>query len=399
MADLKVDFCGISFKNPVVIASAEPTNSVGHMRSCIDAGAAGVVVKTLTDSEAMRTLTRNSRYAILNEKGEIFRGKLPRYYTFYSRSGFATESLSEWRAFLNETRRYAEEHGANVIGSVGASTLGNWAEIAKMVEDAGVRITELNFGCPHPSQMKEARTGMLIGQDPAVAAEVTHAVTSAVSIPVIVKLTPQVADIVEVARAVKDAGAAAFTVTNRFVGFAANIDTGKPYIDGRAGVGGPWVKVLTLNYLSQIYSALPLPIAGSNGIYDWRDAVEFIMTGASLMEVCTTIMLHGYKAITGIVDGLGKFMDEKGYENIAQMRGIATRAALSYEEQFAMPKRKSRIDYDLCTSCKLCVRSCWYDALVVSGRKVETIPDKCIGCELCVSVCPVLGAIQMHVPA
>ncbi|MCL5265364.1 MAG: tRNA-dihydrouridine synthase [Chloroflexi bacterium] len=399
MSDLKVDFCGVKFKNPVVVSSAEPTNSVSHIKKCLDAGAAGVVVKTLTDSEAMHTLTNNSRYAVLNEKGELFRGRLPRFYTFYSRSGFAKEPYEQWYAYLTETQEYARERDAHVIGSIGASTPEKWVEIAKMVEDAGIELAELNFGCPHPSQMKEAKTGMLIGQDPVFAAELTHAITSAVKIPIVVKLTPQVSDVVSVAKAVKEAGAAGLTVINRFVGFAVNIETGKPYIDGRAGVGGPWVKVLALNYLSQIHEAVPLPIAGTNGIYDWRDAIEFIMTGASLMQVCTVVMLKGYKAITEIVDGVGKFMDEKGYANVAAMRGIATRASLTYEEQFARPKRKSAIDYDLCTSCKLCVRSCWYDALTVDGRKVKTDSDKCIGCELCVSVCPVPGAIRVQAPA
>lgn len=396
MVDLGVDFCGLRFKNPLIVASAEPTNSLEHIKRCLDAGPGGIIVKTLTDSEAMRTLTQNSRYAILNEKGELCRGRIPRFYTFYSRSGFIPEPWEDWEPKLKEAQRYAAERRAWVIGSIGSTFPERWAEIARMVERAGLPMAELNFGCPHPSQMKEAKTGMLIGQDPEMAAEVTAAVTRAVSIPIIVKLTPQVADMVAVARAVQQAGAAGVTISNRFVAFVVDIERGRPYIDGSAGVGGPWVKPLTLRWVSEVYRALGIPIAGSNGIYDWRDAVEFIMSGAKVMQVCSVIMLRGYRVITTMLEGLRFFMERKGYQSPEAMRGIAARAALSYEELFALPKRVAVINYQLCTACKLCVRSCWYDALVALDRRVETVPQNCIGCELCLSVCPEPGAIGLE---
>ncbi|MBI2304904.1 MAG: tRNA-dihydrouridine synthase [Chloroflexi bacterium] len=395
MVDLRVNFAGLEFKNPIIVASAEPTNSVAHIKSCVDAGAGGVIVKTLTDSQAMMTLTQHSRYAILNERGELCQGRIPRSYTFYSRSGFIPEPWHEWRPKLAEAQAYAQERGAQVIGSVGALEPEAWPEIAAMAEGAGLKMLELNFGCPHPSQMGETKTGMLIGQDEALAAEITASVTRAVSIPVIVKLTPQVADMGAMARAVHQAGAAGVTVSNRFVAFAVDIETGRPYIDGRAGVGGPWVKPITLRWVSEIHSALGLPIAGSNGIYDWRDAVEFIMSGATVMEVCSVIMLKGFQAITTMLERLAAFMERKGYRTIEDMRGLATRAILSYGELLSLPKRRAVIDYGLCRDCKLCYRSCWYEAMDLQNGKVVTRPGNCIGCELCLSVCPVPEAIRL----
>jgi dihydroorotate dehydrogenase (fumarate)/dihydropyrimidine dehydrogenase (NAD+) subunit PreA len=178
----------------------------------------------------MSELTRHSKYAILNDKGEIVKGKIPRFFVFYSRSGYSNKSPEEWASIIRESKRYADSRDVRLIGSVGASTLEEWLELARMEEECGVCMLELNFGCPHPSQMQEEGAGMLIGQDPVMAAEITRTVVRAVRIPVITKLTPQVNNPTAVAQAVKAAGASGVTVINRFTGFAVNIEEGKPYI-------------------------------------------------------------------------------------------------------------------------------------------------------------------------
>ncbi len=129
MADLRVEFCGLSFKNPVVVASIEPTNSVDRLKRCIDAGAAGAVVKTLSDMPTMVELTRHSKYAILNEDGRIIRGKVPRNFVFYSRSGFSSSMYQEWEPYLKEAQAYAEGSDAHIIASVGAASLETWVAI------------------------------------------------------------------------------------------------------------------------------------------------------------------------------------------------------------------------------------------------------------------------------
>ena len=123
MSDLSVDFCGLLFKNPVIVSSIEPTNSLARLKQCIDAGAAGAVVKTLTDIPVMNTLTRNAKYAILNENGNIIKGKVPRNYVFYSRSGFAKEAYRDWAPYLKAAQAYADQSKAHIIASVGAGSL------------------------------------------------------------------------------------------------------------------------------------------------------------------------------------------------------------------------------------------------------------------------------------
>jgi dihydroorotate dehydrogenase (fumarate)/dihydropyrimidine dehydrogenase (NAD+) subunit PreA len=128
-----------------------------------------------------------------------------------------------------------------------------------------------------------------------------------------VKLSPEAANLTVIARSVQQAGAVAVTVNSRFTGFCVDINTGEPYIGGPAGVGGPWVKPITLRWVHDIHSKLGMAIAGSNGIYDWRDAVEFIMSGATIMQMGSVLMLKGHKWLGKVIAGIDRFLDEKGY--------------------------------------------------------------------------------------
>ena len=391
MANLEVDFCGLTFKNPMVVASLEPTNSPNLMRQCFDAGAAGAIVKTLTDIEDMARLTENSKYAILNDRGQIVKGKVPRSFTFYSRSGYSSTHYKEWVPYLKETQAYAAERGAHLIGSAGAKDIDGWRDIARTVEDCGLPMVELNFGCPHPAMMPGVHGGSMIGQVPEVAAEVTRQVVEAVDIPVIIKLTPDQSQPLEVARHVKQAGAAAVTATNRYTGFAVDIETGEPRLGGLAGVGGPWTKVLTLRWVHRIYAELGMEVAGSNGIFDHRDAVEFIMTGAAIMQIGSVLMLKGIKWLPKVIEGLERFMDGHGYADIASMHGIASRRAVKdYSEQFEMARIHSTLTAETCKnpSCTVCIQTCFYEALSQGPEGVGVHSDTCIGCEMCDNVCP-----------
>jgi len=398
MADLSLNFCGVPFKNPLVIASIETTNSPEVIRECVDAGAGGMIIKTLTDIEDMARLTQNSKYAILNERNELIKGKVNKNYVFYSRSGYSSTGFREWVPYLKELRQYANDHGSHLIGSAGGKTVQSWIDICRTIEDCGLPMVELNFGCPHPAMMPGVHGGSMIGQDPDVAAEVTARVCEAVRIPVVIKLTPDQSRLLEVARAVRDAGAAAVTATNRYTGFSVDIETGSPRLGGPAGIGGVWAKPLSLRWVHRIYNELGMPITGSNGIYDHRDVVEFIMTGAPLVQVGSVLMLKGIKYLPKIISGLEEFMDSHGYPDIASMTGIASRAAVKdYSEQFRKPRMHSEVNHESCRNpkCTICIQTCFYDALAQGPGQVASISDNCIGCEMCTQTCP-FDSTSMH---
>jgi dihydroorotate dehydrogenase (fumarate)/dihydropyrimidine dehydrogenase (NAD+) subunit PreA len=398
MANLETEFCGIPFKNPVVVASIEPTNSPEMIRECVDAGAGGMIVKTLTDIEEMAVLTENSKYAILNDKGDIIRGKIPHDFRFYSRSGYSTTPVAEWVPHLKALNRYARDAGSVLIGSAGGKTLQSWKDICRTIEDCGLAMVELNFGCPHPAMMPGVHGGSMIGQEPEIAFEVVRAVKEVCSIPIVVKLTPDQSRPLEVARRVREAGADAVTATNRYTGFAVDIETGEPRLAGPAGIGGPWTKPLSLRWVHRIYTELGMPITGSNGIYDHRDVVEFIMTGAGIVQVGSVLMIKGIKWLPKVIEGLATFMDEHDYPDIASMHGIASRRAVkNYDEQFEKPRIHSSVNRDTCknaTSCTICIQTCFYEALSQADNKVGVHSDACIGCEMCFNTCP-FGSINL----
>ena len=392
MADMKLDFCGVPFKNPVVIASLETTNSPDLMKQAFDYGASGAIIKTLTDIDDMAVLTMNSKYAIMNDRGDIIKGKVPRDFKFYSRSGYSSTYYKDWIPYLKEVGAYARERDAHLIGSAGAKDVQGWIDICRTIEDCGLPMVELNFGCPHPALMPGVHGGSMIGQNPEVAADVTRAVCEAVDSPVVIKLTPDQSRPVDVARAVKEAGAAAVTATNRYTGFAVDIDTAEPRLGGTAGIGGTWTKPLSLRYVHNIYKEVGIPIAGSNGVFDHRDVVEFIMTGADIVEVGSVLMVKGMKWLPNIIRGLERFMDEHEYKDIASMRGIASDAAATdYSDQFAKSRETAEVNAETCQNptCNVCVQMCFYEALSQDpAGKINVHNDKCIGCELCMDICP-----------
>ena len=399
MANMQVDFCGIPFKNPMVIASLETTNSPDLMRQCFDLGASGAIIKTLTDIEDMARLTQNSKYCIMNDRGDIIKGKVPRDFVFYSRSGYSSTYYKDWIPDLIETQKYAAERGAHLIGSAGAKDINGWKDICRTIEDCGLPMVELNFGCPHPAMMPGVHGGSMIGQDENVAFEVTRAVVESVNIPVMIKLTPDQANPFAIAKAVKAAGAAAVTATNRHTGFAVDIETGEPRIGGPAGIGGTWVKHMTLRWVHKIHNEAGIPISGSNGVFDHRDIVEFIMAGAGIVQIGSVLMIKGLKWLPNIIKGFDKFMDDHGYASVDEMIGLASKkSAKDYSEQFAKNRTHAEIIHDTCKNptCNVCIQVCFYEALSQNpAGKIDVHTDNCIGCELCLDVCP-FDSIKMN---
>lgn len=397
MADMRIEFSGITLKNPIIVASAEPSNSLVNIKQCIDYGAGAVITKTIGDIPGMQQLTKNSKYAILNDQGRIIKGKVPRSFIFYSRSGYISEPAEDWISILKEAQAYAKANGSAIIANIASSTLQGWIELAKMCENCGVSMLEVNFQCPHPVGMGEGADGTWIAQDPEVTAFVTRAIVEAVDIPVMVKLSPETNRLTEVAKAAIDGGAASVAVNSRFVGFAVDIETAEPYIDGPAGVGGPWAKYITQRWINEVYREVGCHISGSNGIFDWRDAIEFIMSGARAMQVGSVLMLKGIEWLPKVIEGMARFLDDHGYADVASIHGIASKKALTTApELFAVEPLYTLIDHDKCKfpKCKICTRMCFYDSLKEGQDYIQTAPDTCIGCELCLNVCP-FDAITM----
>lgn len=387
MADLSVNFCGNVLKNPIVVSSGEPTGDYEHMVAAIEAGAGGVIAKSVAFTKELDLSSKKTRFTIIDEDRKVCKkGKYPKMFTLYGRGGIPLEP-SDWMHTLMRVNKVAEKHGALLIGSIATGPLEEMAETARRMQESGIKVIELDAGCPQVTQLGLDDSSMEYIESHQIAGIITEKITSSVDIPVIYKVGAEDKNILETCHSVRKAGASAVTLINRYVGFLVDIEKGEPHINTKAGVGGPWVLPLTLRWVSESYQNDPeFTICGSNGAYDWQDAVQFIMAGASVVQLCSVLILKGYKVITDIVDKLNEFMDKHNYENIHEMIGLATKRSKSYEDLYSLVTKAS-IDQEKCTKCKKCLRMCYYNGITAENDIVE-ITDNCRGCGLCEIACP-----------
>jgi dihydropyrimidine dehydrogenase (NAD+) subunit PreA len=253
--------------------------------------------------------------------------------------------------------------------------------------------------------------GAAVGQVPEYVEMVTRWCKQHSRMPVIVKLTPNITDILGPARAAKRGGADAVSLINTIMSImSVDLDAmaPTPTVDGlgtHGGYCGPAVKPIALRMVGDIArdpELAGLPISGIGGISTWRDAAEFAALGAGTMQVCTAAMHHGFKIVDDMIDGLANWMDGKGYTDLDAFRGRAIPNYVHWDDLNLSFKTIARIDQDLCIRCGLCHIACEdtshqsIAALRVDGaRRYEVIDAECVGCNLCQHVCPVDDCITM----
>ena len=305
-----------------------------------------------------------------------------------------------------------------------------WKDIVMMIEDTGADGIELNYGCPQG--MSERGMGAAVGQVPEMCELNTHWVTSVTRLPVIVKLTPNITRITDPAHAALAGGAHALSLINTINSIMkVDLDTLQitPSIGGRGthgGYAGPAVKPIALNMLSELVTdpqviRSGVPISGMGGIQTWRDAAEFLLLGAGSLQVCTAVMHYGYRLIDDLTDGLSRWMDDHGFQTIADVTGRAVPQVSTFGQLDLGYQAVARINPDKCIQCNLCYAACNDTAhqcidLVApdgvrvnpgfdpraSGKEValarptpQVRESDCVGCALCANVCPVDDCIEM----
>jgi dihydropyrimidine dehydrogenase (NAD+) subunit PreA len=286
----------------------------------------------------------------------------------------------------------------------------SWHELIKQTEDTGAHGIELNFGCPHG--MTERGMGATVGQDPEIACMVVEWVMEAATIPVITKLTPNVHSVVPTGRSVVKAGTNGLSLINTIQSVTGvDLDTlvPNPYVAGKSVFGGycgPAVKPIALKFLTTIAQdevTNKVPISGIGGVSTWKDAVEFMLLGASNVQVCTAVMKHGFRIIDDLCEGLNNWMDEKGFKTLSDFIGKSVPTLTNWEDLDINYHHIAKINQDKCIHCGLCYIAC-EDAAHQSinleyGKPYNTYTvkeDECVGCNLCKLVCPVDDCITME---
>jgi dihydropyrimidine dehydrogenase (NAD+) subunit PreA len=283
-----------------------------------------------------------------------------------------------------------------------------WHDIVKRTIDTGCDGIELNYGCPHG--MSERGIGSAVGQVPEYCTMITEWVTEVSTIPVLVKLTPNISDIRFPGRAAKKGkanGISLINTINTIMGVDLDTFELNPSVDGKGGHGGyagPAVKPIALHMVSQIASdaEINLPISAIGGISTWRDALEFILLGASSVQVCTAVMHYGFRIIEDMTEGLTNWMEEKKYSTLDEVRGKSLKSISDFGNLNLLCKAVARIDETKCIQCNLCYIACndaahqCIDLLPHNGKNQPKVRESdCVGCRLCFIVCPVDQCIAM----
>ncbi|MEM7469933.1 MAG: NAD-dependent dihydropyrimidine dehydrogenase subunit PreA [Pseudomonadota bacterium] len=398
MADLTSSFVGIKSPNPFWLASAPPTDKEYNVRRAFEAGWGGVVWKTLGEDGPPIVNVNGPRY------GAVF-GADRRLLGLNNIELITDRPL---QINLDEITRVKKDYPdrAMVVSLMVPCEEGPWRDILKRVEDTGADGVELNFGCPHG--MAERGMGSAVGQVPEYIQMVTEWVKKHSDLPCIVKLTPNITNILQPALAAKDGGADAVSLINTINSITSvNLDTfaPEPTIDGwgaHGGYCGPAVKPIALNMVTEIArnpDTAGLPISGIGGVTTWRDAVEFLALGAGNVQVCTAAMTYGFNVVQEMISGLNQFMDEKGIASVDEIVGRAVPKAKDWQDLNLNYVSKAVIDQDLCIKCGRCYASCEdtsHQAIAMSPDRVFTVKDdECVACNLCVNVCPVENCITM----
>src|SRR5271156_1249504 len=314
---LAANTAGIKSPNPFWLASAPPTNCGEQVMRAFDAGWGGAVWKTIGEP----IVNVSSRYSSIDWNGQRMMG-------FNNIELISDRPVDVNLREITEVKKLYPKN-AVVASLMVESTREAWHTIVKQTEDAGADGLELNFGCPHG--MSERGMGSAVGQVPEYAEMITGWVKEVARTPVLVKLTPNITDIRAVARGAKRGGAdglSAINTINSITGIDLDTFTPRPDVGGSSAHGGycgPAVKPIALHLVQQIAGdpQVGLPISGIGGIAGWREAAEFILLGCTTLQVCSAAMGYGYRGVEDMADGLGNWMAEKGFANIAAFQGLS----------------------------------------------------------------------------
>jgi len=388
---LEIEFAGITFKNPFMLSSAPPTKDPRHVLRAAKLGWGGAVMKTVTEEP---TVDPRTRLGVLRRDGKAI--------GMNNIELLSREPLKTWtESWIPKIKKEAPADFIFVASIMSGPEPEGWTALAETLSQSGADAIELNVSCPHGSP--EKHMGAFIGQDPTLVERVTKAAKKGTDLPILVKLTPNVTDIVPIAQAAVRGGADALSAINTVESLIGiDIETATPFpiaygIDKKeqlstyGGFCGPAVRPLGLRFVSQIAKALPdVPISGIGGIEDWTSAMEYLMVGARTLQICTAVMWHGFSIIKDLNAGLSKFMERKGYRTLDSVVGTALSKITTWAALTKLPPLVARVITDNCTGCKSCVVACadgGYVAIQMRERVAVINDEKCDGCGLCAAVC------------
>jgi dihydropyrimidine dehydrogenase (NAD+) subunit PreA len=394
--DLSVDFCGVRFKNPFLLSSSPVSNSAEMVARAFEAGWAGVVYKTLASgrAEIIHPSPRMNAYHY----------GAKRLVGLQNVEQISDRTLKDNLLDLLYLKNHYPDHP--IVASIMGFSMDDWEYLAKAAEDNGADMLELNFSCPH---MTIEGSGHKVGQAFALLEGFTETVKKAVKIPVMAKMTPNITDMTEPALYAKKGGADAISAVNTFRGISEiGLEDWVPRpnifgVGAESGYSGPAVKPIALHFIADMAKceSLGLPLSGIGGIETWVDCLEYLLVGATTVQVTTGVIHYGYRIVEDMIEGLSDYMAVRQIDSVAQLVGAAL-PKLQETDHFDLRRQGvAQYDLDLCVGCGQCHIVCEdaggqaleWDA---QERRPRLVEDKCLSCMICSFVCPVPGLITFR---
>lgn len=389
LKDLSINMCGVTFPNPFLLSSSPVSNTAEMVGRAFDAGFGGVAYKTIVydKTKIIHPSPRMAGYHY-GEKKLI---------------GLQNVEQTSDRPMKDnfDEIRYLKKHWSKhiVISSIMGFSEFEWLELAKMSVDAGADMLELNMSCPH---MTVEGSGMKVGQAFELVERFTTIVREIVDIPILVKLTPNVTDITIPALYAKKGGADGITAINTVKGLTEinlNDYTPRPNVAGKgsmSGFSGPSIKPIGLRCVTELAQCkdLGLAISGCGGVETWVDAVEYLLVGASTIQLTTGVIHYGQRIVEDMCEGLSDFMTDRGYNSVSEIVGRALGNIHPTDAFDLKYQGYAAFDLDRCIGCGQCYIVC-QDAggqiLKWDEKTRRPIPDDktCLSCMICSFVCPI----------
>lgn len=304
MANLKVKFCGVGFSNPTVLASGILGVTASSLKKVVKDGAGGVTTKSIWLKE---------------HKGHSCPTMFGTKDYFINAVGLSDAGIE--KAKEETFPEYLKDKPAPIIGNIVAGLISDFGELAAEIEKCGPDIIEVNISCPNVED-EFGKPFACVAED---AVAVTKAVKKAVkSVPVIVKLSPNVESITEIAKACADAGADGFCAVNTYgPGMVIDIDLRMPVLKNKVGgVSGPGIKPLAVKAVNDVWKATGLPIIGTGGVTTGEDAIEMMMAGARLVGMGTMVYYRGSEGFGEVVKEINEWCDKNGVKDIEEIIGV-----------------------------------------------------------------------------
>ena len=361
---LKTDFLGLQLDNPLIVA-AGPWNRDGNgLRDSIAAGAGAAITESVV-SETM--LDVRPRIACDSSGAQNIR--------LYS-----DIPLEGWERELS----IAKADGGTIIASISAHTPSELAYMASKMERYGADAIELSVSNPMAESLE------VVASHADIIYDMTSAVAGAVKVPVIVKLSQNTTNISKVAKAAKSAGAAGVSAINTVRGILGiDLETAVPTLSTYGGISGDYIRPLALASVATILQTVDIPVSGIGGVSQARHLLEYIMLGASTVQMGTAVMLQGRQIIPQILQETREWMQSHGVKSLDEIRGKALQNMKSFDEMRFEPTTSTTTGVACKENCSLCVSCCMYGAISRQGEQsVNVDRSKCMGCGLCTFVCP-----------